>query len=283
MAPDPHPRNRPARTSKRSRALAAATAALAAAAAITPTASASASSAAASAPTAAACSANGFCEDFESQTGTAPSGRWTTNVANCSGTGTATVDSTVAHGGTKSVRVTGKAGYCNHAFAGTSLSGVPAGSQLYARFWVRHTTALPAQHVTFAALRDTNDNSKDLRMGGQNKALQWNRESDDATLPAQSPAGVALSTPLPVNTWTCLEFRLDRSAGRLDTWVNGSLVTGLVVDGTPTQDVDQQWLARGGWRPAPTDLRLGWESYGEGDDTLWYDDVAVGTARIGCG
>jgi hypothetical protein len=31
-----------------------------------------------------------------------------------------------------------------------------------------------------------------------------------------------------------------------------------------------------------TDLRLGWESYGEGADTLWYDDVAVGGARNGC-
>ncbi|GAA2366151.1 hydrolase [Streptomyces cuspidosporus] len=272
------------------RTLAATAASLAVTAALTttaataaPTPSSPSPSSSAPARAAAACSANGFCEDFESQTGTVPSGRWTTSVANCSGTGTATVDATVAHGGTKSVRVTGRAGYCNHAFAGTSLSGVPGGSELYARFWVRHTTALPAQHVTFAALRDTNDGGKDLRMGGQNKALQWNRESDDATLPAQSPAGVALSTPLPVNTWTCLEFRLDRSAGRLDTWVNGSLVTGLVVDGTPTQDVDQQWLARGGWRPAPTDLRLGWESYGEGDDTLWYDDVAVGTSRIGCG
>ncbi|WP_055549281.1 hypothetical protein [Streptomyces sp. NBRC 110028] len=231
----------------------------------------------------AACNATGLCEDFESQTGTTPAGRWTTAVANCSGTGAATVDSTMAHTGTKSVRVTGRAGYCNHAFAGTSLSALPATGDLYVRFWVRHTTALPTQHVTFAAMKDPNDNGKDLRMGGQNKALQWNRESDDATLPAQSPAGVALSTPLPVNTWTCLEFRLDRGAGRLDTWVNGALVTGLVVDGTPTQDVDQQWLARGGWRPAPTDLRLGWESYGEGDDTLWYDDVAVGTARNGCG
>jgi hypothetical protein len=39
---------------------------------------------------------------------------------------------------------------------------------------------------------------------------------------------------------------------------------------------------RGGRRPAPADLRLGWESYGEGEDTLWYDDVAVGAARNGC-
>jgi hypothetical protein len=30
------------------------------------------------------------------------------------------------------------------------------------------------------------------------------------------------------------------------------------------------------------DLRLGWESYGGDADTLWFDDVALGTGRIGC-
>ncbi|WP_420704772.1 hypothetical protein [Kutzneria chonburiensis] len=30
------------------------------------------------------------------------------------------------------------------------------------------------------------------------------------------------------------------------------------------------------------DLRFGWESYAGGDDTLWFDDVAVATTRIGC-
>ncbi|WP_369008351.1 hypothetical protein, partial [Streptomyces sp. NTH33] len=29
-------------------------------------------------------------------------------------------------------------------------------------------------------------------------------------------------------------------------------------------------------------LRLGWESYGTGEDTLWFDDVAVGSTPIGC-
>ncbi|WP_371688636.1 hypothetical protein [Micromonospora sp. KC207] len=45
--------------------------------------------------------------------------------------------------------------------------------------------------------------------------------------------------------------------------------------------MDGQWLKRT-WRPQLTDLRLGWESYGEGADTLWFDDVAVGASRIGC-
>ncbi|WP_240796548.1 hydrolase [Streptomyces sp. RFCAC02] len=239
-----------------------------------------AAASASAAPTA-ACTADGFCEDFESQTGTQPAGRWATEFPDCSGTGTAAIDSAVAHDGTRSVRVDGGLGYCNHVFVGTDLDDVPAASDLYVRFWVRHTTDLPTQHVTFLAMEDAADQSRDLRMGGQNGMLQWNRESDDATLPEQSPAGVALSVPLPTDTWSCVEFHVDASAGLLDTWVDGTAVTGLTVDGTPTHDIDGQWLNRT-WRPDLTDLRLGWESYGQGTDTLWYDDIAVGTTRTGC-
>jgi hypothetical protein len=130
-------------------------------------------------------------------------------------------------------------------------------------------------------MRDSADGNRDLRFGGQNGALQFNRASDDATLPEQSPAGVALSAPLPVNTWNCVEFKVDGRDGTIQTWLNGTSVPGLLNDGVPTHDIDGQWLNRT-WRPALTDLRLGWESYGEGADTLWYDDVAVGAARNGC-
>ncbi|MEW1913107.1 hypothetical protein AB0442_32560 [Kitasatospora sp. NPDC085895] len=54
---------------------------------------------------------------------------------------------------------------------------------------VRHTTALPANHVTAVTPADARDGGKDLRIGGRNGALQWNRESDDATLPVQSRPG----------------------------------------------------------------------------------------------
>jgi hypothetical protein len=190
------------------------------------------------------------------------------------------VDTAVAHTGTRSVRVDGAAGYCNHVFVGTGTSAL--GSVWYARFYVRHTTALPAAHVTLLAMNDANDGDRDLRMGGQNGALQWNRESDDATLPEQSPVGVALSVPLPVDQWTCVEFAVDGTDGTMQTWVNGTDVAGLHADGVPTPNIDSQWLRRAGWRPSLTDLRLGWESYGEGSDTLWFDDVALGTSRIGC-
>ena len=45
--------------------------------------------------------------------------------------------------------------------------------------------------------------------------------------------------------------------------------------------MDQQWLGKA-WRPAIADIRFGWESYGVGADTLWYDDIAVSTSKIGC-
>lgn len=224
------------------------------------------------------CPTGAFCDGFENQTGTTPAGEWSLTFPNCQGTGTATVDSATARSGTKSIRVNGGAGYCNHVFLTTSRG--TGGSALHTRFYVRHTTALPEAHVTFLAMKDTADGGKDLRMGGQNRALQWNRESDDATLPEQSPAGVAQSTPLAVNEWTCVEFGITGS--ELRTWVNGTEVPGLRADGVSTPDVDAQWLRRAGWRPALTNFRLGWESYGSGDDTLWFDDVVLASSRIGC-
>ncbi|MEU2059390.1 cellulose-binding domain-containing protein [Streptomyces sp. NPDC013455] len=229
----------------------------------------------------AGCGGAALCSDFEDQTGTSPSGGWRFTAPDCQGTGTAAVDTAVAHSGTRSLRVDGRAGYCNHAFVAATADLSSVGPVMYVRLWVRHTTALPSAHVTFVSMPDTAQGGRALRVGGQNGALQWNRESDDATLPAQSPAGVALSRPLPTGSWQCLRFAVDTSKPGLDTWLGAEQVPGLHADGVPTQDVDQQWLART-TPPRPTALRLGWESYGTGDDTLWFDDVAVGSAPIGC-
>ena len=223
-----------------------------------------------------------FSDDFENQTGSTPSGAWQISDRDCQGTGTVTVDRTVAHSGKTSIRVNGHSGYCNHAFIGLRNAFTSVGTDLYVRFFIRHTTALPPNHVTFVAMKDTNDGGKDLRMGGQNKALQWNRESDDATLPVQSPDGVALSVPLPTNQWECIEFNVNQEQTAMSTWLNGTEVNGLHLDNKPTKDVDAQWLNRSNWHPTLADLRLGWENYSNADDTVWFDDVAIGSQRIGC-
>lgn len=221
------------------------------------------------------------CSDFEDQTGPTPSGDWQFTTPDCQGTGTASVDTEVAHSGSRSLRVDGGTGYCNHAFVASTADLSSAGPVIHVRMWVRHTTALPAAHVTFVSLPDASQSGRSLRVGGQNGALQWNREVDDATLPAQSPVGVSLSKPLPTDSWQCLRFSIDTTAPGLDTWLDDELIPGLHADTTPTQDVDQQWLART-TPPRPTALRLGWESYGTGADTLWFDDVTVGTTPVDC-
>lgn len=215
-------------------------------------------------------------------TATAAWGAWQICYPNCQGTGIITIDHTRAHSGTTSIRVNGRAGYCNHVFIGSKSAFTGIGTDLHVRFFVQHTIDLTPGHVAFVAMKDTNDGGKDVRLGGQNKALQWNRESDDATLPVQSPTGVALSAPLPTNQWQCIEFEVNETKGAMSTWLNGIQVQGLHLDNVPTPDVDSQWLSHANWHPALADLRLGWESYGGGDDTLWFDDVAVGPQRIGC-
>jgi len=235
-------------------------------------------------PTAGSCSRTVvFCDGFENQATAVPSGRWSITTPNCSGTGAAAVDSTVAHAGTKSIKVTGTNGYCNHVFIDDTTDMASAGSNWYVRFWMMHTTPLPAGHVTFLAMNDSANGNTDLRLGGQNGALMWNRQSDDATLPDQSPVGVAASVVLPVSTWECVEFEVNGSNGQINTWFNGASVPGMTEDGVPTPNIDDQWLsANPGWRPHLTDLKLGWESYSGGNDTLWFDDVALSTTRIGC-
>ncbi len=226
-----------------------------------------------------------FCDSFENQAGPTPSGRWSLSAANCSGTGTAAISTSTAHTGTQSLQINGTDGYCNHIFADDTADMPAASPTWFVRFWIKHTTALPTGHVTFLAMNDAAAGNTDLRLGGQNGALMWNRQSDDATLPDQSPTGVAQSVQLPVNVWTCVEFSVGGTDGQIHTWVNGTAVPGLTEDGVPTSNIDDQWISGNGatWRPKLTDLKLGWESYGGGGaDGLWFDDVALSTSRIGC-
>lgn len=232
----------------------------------------------------AGCTGLPLCDDFEAATagGLPDAATWTIVRPSCSGTGTVTVDGSQAHSGTKSVKVTGKAGYCNHVFFANTAAVTAVGKSVYGRFFLRLSDPLDMGHTTLLTLKDAANGGKDLRLGGQNKVLIWNRETDDATLPELSPTGTSLSVSPPALAWRCIEFHIDESDGQMQTWVDGVEVAGLHQDGVPTQDIDQQWLNKGGWKPDVTDLKLGWESYGAQDMTLWFDDVAIGPARIGC-
>lgn len=225
-----------------------------------------------------------LCDDFEAA---APGGppdpsRWQVVSPDCSGSGTLAVADDQAHSGSRSIRVDGGGGYCDHVFIAHAAALADLGPVWHARFFVRLDAPLGDGHVTFVSMQDTADGGP-LRIGGQAKILMWNRASDDATLPVLSPAGIALSVALPAQQWSCVEFMIDESTGELRTWVDGAEVAGLHVDGEPTMDIDQQWHNKPGYKPAIADFKLGWESYAGQAMTLHFDDVALSSAPIGCG
>lgn len=120
---------------------------------------------------------------------------------------------------------------------------------------------------------------KHLRVSGQMQIIEYNRESDDATLPDLSPQGVASSTGLPTGVWECLEYHLS-SDGTIETWLNGNLIPGLTVGPGHTNPNSNGWGSS--YKPNIQGVYFGWESYSGSVDTFWYDDVAIASSRIGC-
>ena len=237
-----------------------------------------------------ACTDLTLCDDFEAgAVGSAPDAAlWSVGGPNCfDGSGKVVIDGAQAHTGSKSARIDPGSSYCGHAFL-ISPKVASMGSVVYGRFYLRLAQVLNDSHVTIVSMHDaiesTDSNAQELRMGGQSGILMWNRSKDDATLPSLSPAGIALSVALPAATWTCIEFGLDANMGTMQTWVNGTAVAALQLDGTETPDVDAAWLkGRPAWQPKVTDFKIGWEAYGGTTNTVWVDDVALHTSRIGCG
>lgn len=230
------------------------------------------------------CSALPLCDGFESAAvGGPPDPQlWTISQPDCTGSGTLAVDGSEAHSGKQSVKVDGGGGYCDHIFISNASAVAALGPQVYTRLFVRVAAPLGAGHVSFLAMKDSADMGGDVRVGGQDMVLMYNRESDDATLPVMSPTGTGESVALAANTWTCIESHFDETAGTIDTWVDGKEIAGLVENGTPVPDVSTQWLSQAGWKPTLADFRIGWESYSGQTMTLWFDDVALASQRIGC-
>jgi hypothetical protein len=230
------------------------------------------------------CATLPLCDDFESAPvgGKPDATKWTVGAPDVTGTGSLAIDDTQHHGGARSVKVSGQGGYSNHIFFANSAVIGTLGPIVWGRFYVRFSDALGDGHLTFLSMKDTADGGKHLRMGGQAKILMWNRESDDATVPALSPAGIAKSVAPPTNQWLCVELMVDGDRGLLQTWVDGVEIAGVHIDATPTPDIDEQWLRKPNWRPTLTDFALGWEAYAGQAMTVWFDDVALDAGRIGC-
>jgi len=70
------------------------------------------------------------------------------------------------------------------------------------------------------------------------------------------------------STWVCLEVLIDRGKPEIDVWVEGTEVPDLHHTDWPLDNYDS--------------IRFGFEKYAGPAIDIWYDDIAIGTERIGC-
>jgi hypothetical protein len=110
---------------------------------------------------------------------------------------------------------------------------------------------------------------------GATQATFYGNFTNDSTIDAainQDP-----QVPVPTGTWTCYEWHFEGPTIAGDFWYGGTQVTGLSPPGYGWTDPTWQY-------PMIDSLSLGWQAWGSlpVSMTVWIDDVAVGSSRLGC-
>ena len=231
------------------------------------------------------CAGLALCDDFESDTaGSAPSATLWTAYTGMYSADTITVDSTQHHSGTKSVKIVSGG---SDAW-GPLLSNTNAFSSLtsavYGRFWVYLNAALPSSHHAFMTLGLTADEAdptkqvKGIEATCQSPSapglLTWNY--NDSLLP---DVYNYKSQTIPAQTWTCFEFHTDAASGDIEVWLNGTRIDTMSLP----NDAGAKWTGTAPPKPLTVyGMGLGWMAFNGVPMTLWFDDVALSTSRIGC-
>jgi hypothetical protein len=111
----------------------------------------------------------------------------------------------------------------------------------------------------------------EIRMRSKTGALVINASQGDGLAP--DPANCQTCTA-PPSGWFCAEMFVDRVAENATLWIDGAQA-GSVVN-------NQGWHSGGTWPTSFAQVRIGPMGLEGGSSTMWIDDVAIGSERIGC-
>jgi hypothetical protein len=237
-------------------------------------ASSSASSAPELEPPGGACNQPGtlLCEDFETgSVGVAPGAPWSVSVNGTDGV-VEIDDTTPAHSGNRSVRVSSRGNYQTFL----TLDGAPVfplvGPSLYVRTYLRLDAPMTAGHNTYfkAGAGGAISSNNETRVGVMLEMLMINQPDGDRGFLSNESywTDQELGAVVPELAWTCLEAFFDPSTSTVAVW----------MDGTEIPD-----LRRTDWKQDPLGaLHFGFEKYAGPDADVWYDDIVVSTSPIGC-
>lgn len=198
--------------------------------------------------------------------------KWTSRI---NGSGTATIDTSRKHSGNSSLRISANNGYSTLlAKEGAPIFPAP-NNQYFGRVWFYLPTPLPTNHVIWLEGGVVANDSHEVRIGmhlGYGQINLWQNGEVDIREP---------TAPMRPDMWICLEFRMGNDV--LEIWMDGTRVDGLStttwVAANPQNGSNT--TPKTMWSPTYAAFRLGWE-LNAGTREIWYDDVALGHARIGC-
>jgi len=229
----------------------------------------------------ASCASLPLCDDFE--TGASPGTLWT--LVPTSASGSATIDTTMgAHGSSHSLKVVSP----DRLYLRNSTVIGTLGAVVHVRFYVRFSMTLPQGHgamiVTHPTVVDQYTQQNELRFGSQDMVFHWNTDADSANIPIVGPGDASSFKPA-ANTWYCIELTINSGNSHLNVSIDGTDAPGLTEDGVATPNIDDAWVADAASKQRYMkfgDFNFGWQSYGAGAMTLWFDDVALSPNPIGC-
>jgi hypothetical protein len=222
-----------------------------------------------------------------------PSPTW---KANQSG-GTLTIDTTRAHSGKQSVKMSAamSTGYRSILMSLSRTGVVPIANNHLFGTMAFYLDSAPTTSVHWTFIDGFGATSAGYhalyRYGGQTPAatgntLMANYDTPDSYgAPPVGPSSdcwLHSKTVVPTATWSCAEWEFDGPNNTMRFWLDGAPLTDLTMTGTGQGCVHQPatftWLA-----PTFSRIDLGWESYqADAARTIWIDDVAIGSVRLGC-
>jgi hypothetical protein len=197
--------------------------------------------------------------------------KWTPRI---NGSGTFTIDLARKHSGNSSLRVSANNGYSTLlAKEGAPIFPAP-NNQYFGRVWFYVPTPLPGDHVIWLEGGVSMNDQHEVRIGmhlGYGQINLWQNGEVDIREP---------TAPMRPDAWICLEFRMGNDV--LEIWMDGTRVDGLsTTNWVAANQQNGNQTPKTAWSPMYAAFRLGWE-LNAGTREIWYDDVALGHARIGC-
>jgi hypothetical protein len=194
---------------------------------------------------------------------------------------TAVVDATKAYRGKNSVHMKTNTGGAfiteTQTFTGTTAA---SNNEMWGRIFIWFQTAAnPQSHDVFITLEDPASTaaSAQLHLAGGSRGMlaAQIRTTTDVYRPAIAAAQAsptAVKFPLATPAWQCWEWHTT-AANTIEFYIDGALYAPMSVTAA------DKWPM-----PVFKKLSLGFLQFGGTPATeLWIDEVALGTARVGCG